>query len=498
MMRLSEVFKKQGHLGKKMEYSIDHPSNTVVDVLNMLSFMEHYQPNQTRCDAAKAFFYLTSQRDKKFFSDILPALINYNPTCDFLSPIMNGLKDQNLEFVKECCSLLANLTSHNNGIITFTILNHPEFSTLQKLAENPSTLGIAEDITWTIANICGEDDMDFELVAKTWIPSYVIQNIHRWTPDQHVVAENHIRALSNIYRNCTKRKTLPFNVPFDDLHNLLSHPVNSTTLIDTIWILEYLAEINDDVIDQIVSSGLLNKCFIIHHDQEVEIGFERPFLKLCSNIATGSGYACDVLLQLGYLDYLKKLMCEKNLECSKVREIFYGLENLSLGTDKQFKRVVNYDDYFFIRNAAHYYFHFAKYFGQFEAVHNDITLFLSACIQKSSKHHAQKIVETTCCGIFEIFANALRNIKSRSLSSIVKNLTYLLECSPDDGVINQEQKSKSLYLDLFSHANGYEACLNAVVIVQKEISDNETVLQQLNTIICKLNGTYQKCIKHAQ
>jgi importin subunit alpha-1 len=159
----------------------------------------------------------------------------------------------------------------------------------------PSTASLAQNVTWTVSNLCRGKPVPELDVVKVFIDPLV-----------------HILDIANEDPSACE---------------------TSDIRTDTVWALSYLSDGDEDRIQAVVNSGAVPTLIKMVKNNSTDRTFMIPTIRCLGNFVTGTDTQTDAVLRAGFLDYAMDLLDHQSKAIKK--DTCWILSNIAAGTKDQ-------------------------------------------------------------------------------------------------------------------------------------------------------------------
>jgi importin subunit alpha-6/7 len=169
---------------------------------------------------------------------------------------------------------------------------------------------IREQAAWALGNIAGDCPEFRDMVINGGALDGLILNVNE--PANMSLLGNVVWTLSNLCRGKPATALEQIQCVVAPLANLFSKPVSEDVLADVAWALSYVSDGNDDRINLVVQSGVIQP--FVQCLATASTGLLTPVLRTLGNCVTGNDVQTQAVIDAGVLGCMQPI-----LESQKVR-----------------------------------------------------------------------------------------------------------------------------------------------------------------------------------
>ncbi|PAA75361.1 hypothetical protein BOX15_Mlig007573g1, partial [Macrostomum lignano] len=258
-------------------------------------------------------------------------------------------KPANHQVVFEAAWALTNIAS-GEAQHTRAVVNAGALQPLIELL-NSEHLNVAEQAVWALGNIAGDGSELRDRAIKAGIVQPLLRLLQRVSRDSAIAAsssssgsDNSVSLLGNcawLVSNLCRNKNPPPPASavlelLPAMAALLQAP-HKEVVQDTCWALSYVTDAVNDLIGQVIASGVLPTLVALLDHTEAAI--VTPALRTIGNIVTGTDQQTDTALAAGFLPKCHRLLLHNKPNI--VKEAAWALSNVLAGSQPQIQQVID-------------------------------------------------------------------------------------------------------------------------------------------------------------
>ena len=192
---------------------------------------------------------------------------------------------------------------------------------------------IREQCAWCLGNIAGDSPALRDMVLEAGAMAPLLLNITQ--PANKSLFENCVWTLSNFCRGKPQPNLCRVSPAVPVLGQVLRGD-NDTAKVDALWALSYISDGDDDRIQSVVGSGLLDVLIEMLGSDEPSI--VTPALRTVGNIVSGNDDQTQAVLNAGLMSRMVALLHNPRRMIRK--EACWVLSNIAAGTPEQISMVL--------------------------------------------------------------------------------------------------------------------------------------------------------------
>lgn len=335
----------------------------------------------------------------------------------------------------ESAWVITNIASGNTDQTKYVVRLGSVPFLVKMIAENDDL--IVDQSVWALGNIAGDSEELRDVVLETGALPVIIKLIERFiASNDHVkILRNLVWLLSNLNRG---RSPLPnienMRLTLSVVEKVIQ--INDSDIVaDCFWCLSYLVDADSDLTDQIIKSQIIQRCYNLmnafssqlrngdydHKLSKVCAYAVCPIVRMLGNIVTGTESQTDVVIQLGFLQFLNPIFyLYDTKKLPRIRkEICWLLSNVTAGSHSQVVYVFESDLFGLLIDSISRYELYIRKEASFAVLN-----MLFFCIK--APQYLQQLLDNQVIPALQSYLNAVSNIPEIQ-AQILDSVRYALE-----------------------------------------------------------------------